>query len=75
MSPEEIQRILDIMGDRHMSTTDILHELMDTSGMGYNDYRREESRILRRMMYLTRFGYTIRIQPGESNEPTIWAVA
>ena len=75
MSPEEIRRILDLMGDKHMSTTDILHELMDTSEMGYNDYRREEARILHRMIYLTTHGYTVRIESGQSNKPSIWAVA
>ena len=75
MNPAQIQDMLDLIGDRHMSTTDILNELMDTSGMCYNDYRREEARILRRMIYLTAHGYTVRIRPGESNDPTIWAVA
>jgi len=75
MNPAQIQEILDLMGDRHMSTTDILHAMVDTDGMGYNEYRRAEARILRRMIYLTAHGYTVRILAGESNRPTIWAVA
>ena len=33
MNPAQIQEILDLMGDRHMSTTDILHAMVDTDGM------------------------------------------
>lgn len=75
MNPAQIKDMLDLIGDRHMSTTDILNEIMDTSGMCYNDYRREEARILHRMIYLTAHGYTVRIESGQSNKPSIWAVA
>ena len=75
MNPDEIAVVMNVLGERVMSTTEILKEFHpDYDSWDHGMKRREENRIYRRLKYMANNDY-IRIvgKVAKTNE-AIWSV-